>query len=387
MFDDLQAYVCTVSGPICEGELFGDRDSWFNHELRHHRSSFDCGLCDETHFNKRNYSSVDSISSHITAVHGYSPGDDELAEVVDDGMTTPTLFNARDCPFCDEWATAIQHAVTKEENREPNESDTLVTAAHFKRHVAAHQERLAIFVVQECLQGGKDDQDSRISISQSPLQPRMNLLSGAQETGGEASHNSPQDDTVQRKRVAGQKRRRPESPDRAPSQSNLEAFKTQMEVLELHRKKQALKNFELVNSQEPGHLRLPHDVQRPQDNWALQDYEHQLMLLEQQKLKREFINRLAMVRAEQGASSGSPSPAMQDYEKQLRLLEQQNKRRRELARNEDTNTDADNPALPDYMTQLAMLEEKNKRRLAMARAEQDAARDASIELSHNQNLK
>lgn len=44
-FRDLKAYVCTVGGPDCDTALFGDRASWFEHEIRQYRAQYRCLVC------------------------------------------------------------------------------------------------------------------------------------------------------------------------------------------------------------------------------------------------------------------------------------------------------------------------------------------------------
>ena len=73
--------------------------------------------------------------------------------------------------------------------------------------------------------------------------------------------------------------------------------------------------------------------------------------------------------------------ALQDYQMQLMLLEQQNKRRLMMANGEASlnaanitaQQPADNQAVQDYQMQLMLLEQQNKKRLMMARVLQDTA--------------
>ncbi|KAM0425592.1 hypothetical protein ACHAPT_009123 [Fusarium lateritium] len=63
----------------------------------------------------------------------------KLAEL---GRNVPASFEARDCPFCDDWAKVLQ---SREDRAE--DSSIRVSAIRFKRHVATHQEQLALFAV------------------------------------------------------------------------------------------------------------------------------------------------------------------------------------------------------------------------------------------------
>ncbi|KAM0689173.1 hypothetical protein Q7P36_011250 [Cladosporium allicinum] len=117
-------------------------------------------------------------------------------------------------------------------------------------------------------------------------------------------------------------------------------------------------------------------------NHALQDYQMQLMLLEQQNKKR-----LLMARQYQDSMTCSPpSTNMQpdvpnDYQMQLRLLEQQNAKRllgtRQYQDLMAHPLDAGNntqPGVPkeDRQMQLRLLEQQNKRRLLGTQQEQDS---------------
>lgn len=134
-FRDLKAYVCTFSDQKCQNELFDDRDMWFEHELHYHRSQYNCNLCGEGVFTSKSV-----FELHIELSHGsFAP--DQMSMLVDTGRQVPSSINARDCPFCDEWAETIQFG------RNGELKSTAVSPTRFKRHVATHQEQLAIFSV------------------------------------------------------------------------------------------------------------------------------------------------------------------------------------------------------------------------------------------------
>ena len=121
-------------------------------------------------------------------------------------------------------------------------------------------------------------------------------------------------------------------------------------------------------------------------NHALQDYQMQLMLLEQQNKKRLLMAR----QYQDSMTSSPPSTNIQpdvpnDYQMQLRLLEQQNAKRllgtRQyqdlMAHPLDAGNNAGNNAQPDApkedrQMQLRLLEQQNKRRLLGTQQEQDS---------------
>ncbi|KAK4212994.1 hypothetical protein QBC37DRAFT_464736, partial [Rhypophila decipiens] len=146
-FRDLKAYVCTAGGSSqCNGEYFGDRNTWFEHELHHHRSTYACTLC-----SAHEPVSHDVFLHHMTVHHPQVSGH-QLRAVGDVSRQPPTHFDANDCPFCDDWADQIRQRADPKGERPatvsfPPDDPTLVSATRFKRHVALHQEQLAIFAL------------------------------------------------------------------------------------------------------------------------------------------------------------------------------------------------------------------------------------------------
>ncbi|KAL7823712.1 hypothetical protein V8C26DRAFT_383631 [Trichoderma gracile] len=139
-FSDLKAYVCTMGGAECDTGFFGDRDAWFEHELRNHRCHYRCILCSQGDFSSQ------SLLDHIAEAHGsFSSAQSEMLQ--DAGRELPTSFKAKDCPFCDEWAETLRLETTMEGRASDTTPDVLVSHSQFKRHIAMHHEQLAIFAV------------------------------------------------------------------------------------------------------------------------------------------------------------------------------------------------------------------------------------------------
>lgn len=96
-FQDLKAYSCMAG---CD-KMFGDKDSWFEHKLRQHRLQYNCNLC----------ASPDLLdeADYKTHIRGnYGPfSDKQLQRLLDSSRQTVSVFRAQDCPFCDEWASAL----------------------------------------------------------------------------------------------------------------------------------------------------------------------------------------------------------------------------------------------------------------------------------------
>jgi hypothetical protein len=134
--------VCTLGGAECAAELFQDRDSWFQHELRKHRFKFACILC------KSSASTSTELRAHTLKVHGTFT-DSQLSTLGEMGTEFPTQFRARDCPFCDEWAQSLLQESTPESQIPGQIQDILVNESQFKKHVASHQEQLATLAISQ----------------------------------------------------------------------------------------------------------------------------------------------------------------------------------------------------------------------------------------------
>ncbi|KAI6256578.1 hypothetical protein MCOR07_002957 [Pyricularia oryzae] len=136
---DLKAYPCTA-GKECKDFLFSDRNSWFEHELHYHRSAHRCLLCSGV-----SLPTYGGLEKHFIHQHPDLPRD-QILGFIEQGRQPVRYHNARDCPFCDEWA---DHIRTKQDPKgkdiEGSEGEVRVSGSCFRRHVAAHLEQLAIF--------------------------------------------------------------------------------------------------------------------------------------------------------------------------------------------------------------------------------------------------
>lgn len=132
-------------GKECEQMMFGDRDSWFDHELKHHYSLHVCTLC--------GYQGVatDELKQHTLLQHkSYPKKELEVSSVIEHGRIIPSRLRAQDCPFCDNWALILSNRSNQADGqtssgRQP--ADVWVSLTNFKRHVATHQEQLAMFAM------------------------------------------------------------------------------------------------------------------------------------------------------------------------------------------------------------------------------------------------
>ncbi|KLU86685.1 hypothetical protein MAPG_05697 [Magnaporthiopsis poae ATCC 64411] len=129
-FADIRPYVCTHKDEQCDDLLFPDSSSWFKHELSRHRSKFVCKICNSPPFDSKG-----AFREHLKIHQVHT--DEEIEDLEVAGRVVQSSFTAKDCPFCDEWETAI--AARSEAG------STTVTGSQFREHVAAHLERIAMF--------------------------------------------------------------------------------------------------------------------------------------------------------------------------------------------------------------------------------------------------
>lgn len=201
-YHDLRAYICTYGGKDCDSEMFVDRATWFNHELKVHRSFFTCKLCGEQ------MDEQEDFRSHVLSSHANFPSG-QLSILLEQGTLVPSQLKAQDCPFCDDWACSLyskRNMQGGETELEPNFPDVLVAISKFKKHVATHQEQLAIFAVPKSTDHDGPDESgpnagSDVSMHISEGSPAMSDASDAfvVEAGGPNAKTDERNDTVTEK--------------------------------------------------------------------------------------------------------------------------------------------------------------------------------------------
>ncbi|KAH7028839.1 uncharacterized protein B0I36DRAFT_363460 [Microdochium trichocladiopsis] len=138
-FRDLKAYSCTAG---CD-KMFGDRSRWFEHELAEHLTRYTCSLC----VSSSESFSESSLRRHVSQAHSTVP-EHMISGLLSSGRISITRFRSSDCPFCDDWGTALVAKLDPAGTRYgPENKGISVTTSRFRRHVAAHLEQVAIFAV------------------------------------------------------------------------------------------------------------------------------------------------------------------------------------------------------------------------------------------------
>lgn len=134
VFQDLRAYVCTTGSEECDGMLFADRDTWFEHEMSVHTATYACVICDTPPLLP-----LSKFEAHVSSVHSILE-QRRLQLLKDAGKQLRRSLDARDCPFCKDWAEEISTSP-------PSQSPVTISPALFKHHVAIHQERVASWAI------------------------------------------------------------------------------------------------------------------------------------------------------------------------------------------------------------------------------------------------
>lgn len=131
-FVDLKAYLCTASNSKDYDRLaFSDRNSWFQHELQH-RVQYGCTICDSGP-----YLSRESLMQHLADDH-LNFSEAQLRVIVEAGKEAPSYLRAVDCPFCTEWAEALnKNTSSPDEAKAEAVLSVRVSPKRFKIHVAS----------------------------------------------------------------------------------------------------------------------------------------------------------------------------------------------------------------------------------------------------------
>ncbi|KAI1087069.1 hypothetical protein F5B19DRAFT_476899 [Rostrohypoxylon terebratum] len=183
VFQDIQAYMCTLGEPDCGNPIFGSREAWFNHEVQFHRTKYLCRLCNE------NSGSKDDVEAHISkAHHEYSLSPKQISTLADAGRVIPAQLEAEECPFCDNWAEELNTNFASEDRASDGsyiqkDSRTLVSSECFQNHVATHQEDLALYYLSTIRERRKGN-DSITPIAHSPSSSRRAATYGESEKHG-----------------------------------------------------------------------------------------------------------------------------------------------------------------------------------------------------------
>ena len=107
--------------------MFPDSGTWFKHELDHHRLTWACNICNQSHFD-----SEGSFESHLLARHGHTIKSMPMSTLLNASRQPISTFDSSACPFCD--------PLFEDEN-------LALDTSKFQLHLAKHMEQLALFAL------------------------------------------------------------------------------------------------------------------------------------------------------------------------------------------------------------------------------------------------
>ncbi|RYP18216.1 hypothetical protein DL765_004073 [Monosporascus sp. GIB2] len=120
VYRDLHSYCCTFEDCTTADRLYDSRRAWFTHELEAHRTSWQCiEGCDKTFSLERDF------DHHVQTSHPNLSQQGMLSALKRTAAKRASLSDEAQCPLCDQR----------------------MTLRLLQRHVARHQEQLALFAL------------------------------------------------------------------------------------------------------------------------------------------------------------------------------------------------------------------------------------------------
>ncbi|RMY14107.1 hypothetical protein D0868_01652 [Hortaea werneckii] len=166
---DLRAYVCTFKD--CNAGLFEDRETWFTHEVDAHRRQWICMAC-----SKSGFPSHGQLRKHAVLEHGHNEdGTEDLTKLMASSFPVEEI-SASFCPLCDSWDQQLREESHRKEILVPAENEIRVPIALFKRHLAQHQEQLALFAIPPLFKAPERSDSALSNVSQSRSADEVSIL-------------------------------------------------------------------------------------------------------------------------------------------------------------------------------------------------------------------
>ena len=134
----------------CDAGLFEDKAAWARHDTEEHRRQWDCQHCRDT---DRPFSSSQGLHEHLRALHaGDGLPAEVLAQVVE-ASSRPLVETVPDCPLCD-FDVDVHREASRLGQAIPSCSQAVIPLAELQKHLALHQEQLALFAIPPAVERG-----------------------------------------------------------------------------------------------------------------------------------------------------------------------------------------------------------------------------------------
>jgi len=170
VLSDLRAYVCMFED--CDAGLFEDKAAWARHDAEEHRRQWDCQHCRNT---DRPFSSSQSLHEHLRSLHAGHELPPEVLHQVVKASSRPLNETAPDCPLCD-FDIEVNRQADRTGQAIPPGSQAVIPIVELQKHLALHQEQLALFAIPPAVERGVESEsrhgksqvgpDEQIKVSQ-----------------------------------------------------------------------------------------------------------------------------------------------------------------------------------------------------------------------------
>lgn len=131
VYADLRAYECTSKE--CSMVLFEDRESWIAHEMEKHRRAWFCRDCT---FESRDFA---HLIRHIRRYHNAAISDEEINVLSLVSSKPLDDIDLDHCQLCDNSKAANKGSTYSSGPKSPYQ--------RFMKHLASHQQQLALFAI------------------------------------------------------------------------------------------------------------------------------------------------------------------------------------------------------------------------------------------------
>jgi hypothetical protein len=179
VLSDLRAYVCIFED--CDAGLFEDKAAWALHDAEEHRRQWDCQYCRNT---DRPFSSSQGLHEHLRALHAGDSLPAEVLHQVVEASSRPLSETVPDCPLCD-FDNEVYHQANRLGQAIPLGSQVVIPLVELQKHLALHQEQLALFAIPPAVQRGVESEsrhgnsqvgpDEQIKVSRHSHKANFNL--------------------------------------------------------------------------------------------------------------------------------------------------------------------------------------------------------------------
>lgn len=121
------------------------------HELEHHRRQWECQRCKEKVFESKQ-----TLLDHIHSTHKDSSLSGDLLSQVAEVSSQLVVETNAECPFCEELGVEVIRRAQQMGREILDDQAVLIPVEEFQKHIASHQEQLALFAIPQTIERSVD---------------------------------------------------------------------------------------------------------------------------------------------------------------------------------------------------------------------------------------